>query len=68
MNEDQPKVDDVINLDTIPTTKDIRDIHQEGNYLVGVTELGVKFRHRIPADKILMKQGDAFVLTDRVVT
>lgn len=54
------------NLDALPVTKNLIDVHQEGNYLVAMTELGVRFRQRIPVNKILTKEGDNFRLKDRV--
>jgi len=53
-------------LDALPVTKKLIEVHQEGNYLVGLTELGVRFRQRIPVNKILTKEGDDFRLKDRV--
>lgn len=43
---------DIANL---PLTTKLASAHQEGNYLVGITELGVQFRQRIPVDKMLDK-------------
>ncbi len=54
-------------LDALPVTKKLIEVHQEGNYLVGLTELGVRFRQRIPVNKILTKEGEDFRLKDRVV-
>ncbi len=53
-------------LDALPVTKKLIEVHQEGNYLVGLTELGVRFRQRIPVNKILTKEGEDFRLKDRV--
>jgi hypothetical protein len=55
-------------IDKMPTTKKIISLHQEGNYLVGITELGTHFRKHIPVGKELTKEGDTFVLKNRVVT
>lgn len=54
-------------LSSMPTTSKIVEAHQEGNWLIGVTDLGVRFRHHIPQGKRLNKKGDNFVLEDMVV-
>ena len=43
------------NIDEMPITSNLLSVHQDGNYLVGVTEYGVKFKQRIPSDKMLSK-------------
>jgi hypothetical protein len=55
MEEEKPKVPEVQEVDTdaFPMTNKLKNLHQEGNYLVGVTELGVRFKQHIPVDKIL---------------
>lgn len=40
-------------MDNVNTTIRLSSLRQEGNYLVGVTELGVRFKQHIPVDKIL---------------
>lgn len=73
MNEDKPTApelpvaDHEFDIDKMPLTKNIVDMHQEGNWLVGLTENGIKFRQHIPQGKRLNKRGDAFVLEDMVV-
>lgn len=54
-------------IDAMPLTKNIIDLHQEGNWLVGITEHGIRFRQHIKPGKVLNKRGDKFVLEDRVV-
>jgi len=39
--------------------------HQDGNYLVGVTDKGITFRQRLPVDKILNQVGGKWVLEDK---
>lgn len=55
------------NVDAIPVTKNLIDVHQEGNYLVGVSETGVRFRQHIPANKLLNKVDGRYVLQERVI-
>jgi hypothetical protein len=43
---------------------EIQDLHQEGNYLVGTTNMGLEFRQHIPANKILNKKDGHWVLED----
>lgn len=54
-------------IDKMPTTKNLQELHQEGNFLVGLTDLGIRFRQRIPQGKLLTKEGGEFKLIDRVV-
>lgn len=54
-------------FNSMETTSEIAEMHQEGNYLIGTTVLGVKFNHRIPQGKILNKKGGRFILEDVVV-
>lgn len=69
MEEDKTTDEQVyeFDFDKMPTTTKIASLHQEGNYLVGVTELGTQFRKHIPVGKQLTKKGDKFVLEDRVI-
>lgn len=68
MNDEQ-KVEHeyTFDIDKMPLTKNIQALHQEGNYLVGVTEHGVRFRQRIPAGKILNQKEGKYVFDDMVV-
>jgi hypothetical protein len=50
------------NIDTMELTNKLVSVHQEGNFLVGLTEKGVRFRQRIPNDKILNKRNGEYVL------
>ena len=43
------------NIDEMAVTSKLLQAHQEGNYLVGVTDMGIKFKQRIPVDKMLSK-------------
>lgn len=54
-------------IDAMPLTNHIVDLHQEGNWLVGLTANGIKFRQHIPQGKILTKEGEKYRLLDRVV-
>ena len=51
-------------ISAMPLTNKLVDVHQDGNFLVGTTEHGVKFRQRIPANKILVKVGEEYKLQD----
>lgn len=54
MNDDESevKLDDLAQLDD---TASLVSLHQEGNFLVGVTDKGVTFRQHIPVGKVLNK-------------
>lgn len=60
------EAESTLNIDDLPTTTKLSHLHQEGNYLVGVSELGARFTQRIPAGKILTKIGEDFVLKERL--
>jgi len=66
MNEDKPTAPPVpdyeFDIDAMPLTKNIVDMHQEGNWLVGVTEHGIKFRQHIPQGKMLNKKNGKYIL------
>ena len=49
-------------IDTMLLTKNITDVHQEGNWLCATTDNGVKFRQHIKQGKRLNKIGGKFVL------
>ena len=65
-NEDEEEKDPEYSFDLakMNLTTNISEMKQEGNYLVGVTDKGVKFRQRIPQGKILNKIDEKFVLQD----
>ncbi len=44
-------------IDAMPTTDKLVSLHQEGNYIVGTTELGTNFRQHIPVGKVLNKNS-----------
>jgi len=68
MNEElETSPDYQFDISNLPTTNKIVEAHQEGNWLIGVTDLGIRFRHHIPQGKRLNKKGDSFVLEDMVV-
>lgn len=62
--KDESKPEYEINLDTIEANVTLVDVHQEGNYLVGTTDKGVRFRQRIPQGKILNKLDGKWILED----
>lgn len=63
MDEEVPTPEYQFDYSEIPLSKGFVDAHQEGNYLIATTENGVRFRHRIPADKMLDKnEKGEFVL------
>ena len=52
-------------VDEIELTSTLKDARQEGNYLIGTTDKGVTFRHRIPQGKMLIKnEKGELTLTD----
>lgn len=46
---------DSFDVEKMVTTKNITDLYQEGNYLIGTTETGTVFRQHIKGNKILNK-------------
>ncbi len=69
MNEEvEQKPEYEFDIAKMPTTNKIVEAIQEGNWMYATTDLGVKFRHRIPQGKRLSKKGDEFVLIDMVVS
>lgn len=64
----EEKQQEQIVIDESRITKNLIDVHQEGNYIVGTTEFGTRFRQRIPQGKILNKVEGEFVLQDMVIT
>lgn len=52
-----------INLEEIESSG-IAELRQEGNYLIGITDKGVRFRQHIPTNKILDKVNGKYVLRD----
>lgn len=59
--------DYTFDLDQMDLTTTIAECHQEGNYLVGVTDKGTRFRHRIPQGKILNKVNGKYILQDMAI-
>lgn len=58
IDEDQPvKPDYEYNIDELPVTTKIVEARQEGNYMIAVTENGIRFKHRIPPHKMLNKNA-----------
>lgn len=58
MNEElktSDKVMSTFDIDSMPLTTNLISAIQEGNFLVGVTDTGVRFRQRIPQGKMLSK-------------
>lgn len=55
-------------LDSVQLEDKLQSVHQEGNYLVGVTPSGVRFRHRIPAGKILTEVNGKLKIVDMRVS
>jgi len=50
-------------FDSIPQAH-IVDMHQEGNWLHGLTDTGIRFRQHIKQGKRLNKKGGKFVIED----
>jgi len=66
MIEDTPE-EEIFDIGAIELAATLQDAHQEGNYLVGTTEKGIRFRHRIPHGKMLSKNTKGeFILIDLV--
>lgn len=63
-----PQQDDhVFDLNSLELTKNLVEVHQEGNFLVAMTDKGVRFKQHIPANKILNKKDGEYVLQDMIV-
>jgi hypothetical protein len=68
LQEEKEEVGFDIDLDQVPKASSIQDMHQEGNYLVGTTNTGTKFRQHIPQGKILNKVDGQYILENIRVT
>lgn len=56
MNDEvEPKPEYEYNIDEMPITTNIVEARQEGNYMIAVTENGIRFKHRLPPHKMLNK-------------
>lgn len=62
MEEEAPAYQ--VDVNSLDTSAEIASLHQEGNFLIGVTNKGVKFRQHIPQGKMLIKEGDQFRIVD----
>lgn len=51
----ETKPDYEFDFDSMPILDKLTHLYQDGNYLVGITEGGTRFRQRIPSDKMLSK-------------
>lgn len=68
MEELQQEPEYSFDFSKMQTTTDIQSLHQEGNFLIGMTSLGTTFRQRIPVDKMLNKDKEGnWILQDVVV-
>lgn len=69
-DEFEPKSSDAVvaevNLSQLQADGKLAQVHQEGNYLVGITDKGVRFRQGIQPGKMLVKEGDQFKIVDLV--
>lgn len=64
MNEVEQQPDYQVNVDDLPLTNRLQRVHQEGNFVVGVSETGVRFRQRIPQGKMLVQEDGKFKFVD----
>lgn len=60
-------VEQEFDIDSMTLDAKIADLHQEGNWIIGVTDKGVRFSQRIKQGKRLNKIGGKFVIEDVVV-
>lgn len=67
IEEERVPEPETVNIDEIPLTDQLKDVHQEGNYLVAVTATGVRFRQSIPPGKILNQRDGKWVFEDMIV-
>ena len=56
-----------LNLDSLAADGRLQMVHQEGNFLVGTTDKGVRFRQRIKPGKMLTKVDGKFKIVDMPV-
>lgn len=52
-----------LDMTTLPAAH-IVDMHQEGNWIHGLTDTGIRFRQHIKPGKRLNKKGGKFVIED----
>lgn len=60
--EQQPEYQ--FDITKMELTTNIVELRQEGNFLIGILENGVKFRQHVPNGKILNKVNGKFVLQE----
>lgn len=54
-SETTPAPDYSFDIDRMDTNSTLLNAHQEGNFIVGQTDKGVRFKQRIPVGKMLNK-------------
>lgn len=64
MNEDKPTEVPGFDVDSLQTTTNIVDMHQEGNWLHGLTDTGIRFRQHIKQGKRLNMKEGRYVIED----
>ena len=62
--EEIDKLEHTFDVAQIPLATNIIEAHQEGNFIIGLTETGIRFRQHIPQGKILNKLDGKWVLQD----
>lgn len=65
--ESSDKLEHEVKLDELPVESNIVELTQEGNFLIGITDKGVKFRQHIPQGKILNKVNGKFILQNMAI-
>ena len=63
MEEQKTTTEYEFDFDSIPQAH-IKELHQEGNWLHGLTDTGIRFSQHIKQGKRLNKKGDRFVIED----
>lgn len=63
-NQQQPEYE--LDLDKVEKAR-IIDMRQEGNFIIVTTDKGIKFRQRIPNNKVLTKINGEYSLQDMQV-
>lgn len=58
------RTDHTFDIDKMDISAKLQKVHQEGNYLVGLTDKGIQFRQHIPQGKILYQEGGKYKIKD----
>jgi hypothetical protein len=66
-DENETPAGQTFDIEKMDLSNKLQELHQEGNYLVGVTDKGIRFRQHIPQGKILDMKGGKYIFKDMVI-